>query len=74
MFLAIGGQDWRRYVEACFPQDYDAARSGFRRLCAKNGASWKAYRNPEMGAKGEELTTDVAWFGPKDASRVMVLV
>jgi len=57
-----------------FAEDYAEARSRFLKLCAAAGVEPKAYINPNKGPKGEELATDVAWFGSSDAKNVMVMV
>ena len=58
---------------ACFAPDYAAARTKFLAAARDVGASLKAYRNPLRGPNNEELATDVAWFGPAAAHKVLVL-
>lgn len=60
-------------LSACFAPDYAAARRRFLLACAKQGAPVRSYRNPGRGPSGEDLATDVAWFGARDARTVMVL-
>jgi hypothetical protein len=56
-----------------FPAEYAEARARFRGLVARYGATMRTYVEPGSGPNGEELTTDAAWFGPRDAEAVMVL-
>ena len=58
---------------ACFAPDYAAARTKFLAAARDGGATVKAYINPLRGPRGEELATDVAWFGPASARKVLVL-
>lgn len=58
---------------ACFASDYAAARTKFLSAARDANARLKTYRNPLRGPRDEELTTDVAWIGPPDARRVLVL-
>lgn len=57
-----------------FAEDYREARRRFLAACEKAGVEPKSYRNPHQGPHGEELATDVAWFGPEDAKKVLVMV
>lgn len=57
-----------------FAKDYAEARRKFMAACEKAGVEPKSYVNPHSGPNGEELATDVAWFGPADASKVLVMV
>jgi len=57
-----------------FSADYADARSRFRSAAEARGLAVAQYANPEPGPAGLDLTTDVVWLGPQDASRVMVLV
>ena len=61
-------------TDACFAVDYRSARDLFLRLARAAGGRMHAYPNTNRGPYGETLTTDIAWFGPQDASRVLVLV
>ena len=61
-------------VRHCFSADYAEAREKFRNSCRAYGVEPKAYVNPNRGPLGEELTTDAAWFGPKDAKKVLVTI
>ena len=58
-----------------FASDYSAARAGFLDACATARASrLEHYTSPVSGPKGEALAVDAAWFGPLDASRLIVIV
>jgi len=56
-----------------FSPDYAGARAKFRAAASEAGGSLEAITHPERGPDGGELTTDVAWFGPK-AERVLVMI
>ncbi|MFO1080650.1 MAG: M14 family metallopeptidase [Reyranellaceae bacterium] len=55
-----------------FAGDYGEARDKFRAAARIAGAALHRYDNPAKGPAGEALTTDVAWLGPEDASKVVV--
>lgn len=57
-------------VSDCFSETYFEAREKFLTL-AKSPMS---YKSPAFGPAGEELFTDVAWYGDPDARRVGVLI
>ena len=57
----------------CFSPDYAEARRRFLSVAKEAGGSLRAYDNPLTGPQGEALATDIAWFGPKDARKVLVL-
>jgi len=61
-------------TQACFSSDYAAARARFMRQSTAAGGRLGQYDNPARGPRGEALSTDTAWFGAADASRVLVLV
>ena len=67
------GTDIWTDAEACFSPDYATARNRFLAACVQRGAPPAAYPNPNTGPGGEELAVDVAWFGPPDAGRILVL-
>jgi len=57
-----------------FSPDYCTAAERFRAVCASLGVVTERYVNPVgLGARGEELVIDVAWFGPRTAKRVFIL-
>ncbi len=58
---------------ACFSADYREARAKFLAAARTVGAVLTHYPNPLRGPHGEELATDVAWVGPANASKVLVL-
>jgi hypothetical protein len=57
-----------------FARDYTDARTKFLAAARLLGGRHRAYPNPHRGPAGDELATDVAWFGPKEAAKVLVLV
>ncbi len=57
-----------------FAATYASARAKFRAAAEKAGATMTAHVHPEKGPDGDELTTDVARFGPADAERVVFIV
>ena len=62
------------HPDDCFPSSYSEGRVRFLKLCEQFDARLHAYDNPNEGAEGEDLSCDVAWYGPDDAEYVMVLV
>lgn len=61
-------------VATRFAADYGAAREKFRAAATLAGGVLRTYLNPLRGPRGEELATDVAWFGPADAAKLLVTV
>ena len=61
-------------ITACFAENYTQARAKFLSACNTAVADVRAYINPERGPRDEELATDVAWIGPKDARLVLVSI
>ena len=57
-----------------FSADYQQARTRFLEAAAGAGGALEAMVHPERGPDGGELATDVAWFGPKDAPAVLVMI
>ncbi len=57
-----------------FSADYSEARDKFLAAGMLAGAVMQRYDNPTKGPKGEALSTDIAWLGPADASRVVVTI
>ena len=57
-----------------FSQDYAEARTRFGKACAAAGVPVQAYANPRRGPAGEALGLDAAWFGGRDARRVLVTI
>lgn len=65
--------DYERYL--CFPQTYDEGRRWFRDAVAWAGGELRAETNPHgLTPEGEPLTTDIGWFGPRDAERVLLSI
>ncbi|MCA1510388.1 DUF2817 domain-containing protein [Bradyrhizobium sp. NBAIM01] len=58
-----------------FASNYFEARQKFRDYVGEAGAGEaRVYTSPARGPGGEELSTDVAWFGDRQASRIGVLI
>jgi hypothetical protein len=57
-----------------FSADYQAARAKFREAAAGAGGSLEAIAHPERGPDGGDLSTDTAWFGPRSAEAVLVMI
>jgi len=57
---------------AFFSSDYAEARRRFLDAAGTAGARIYTYAHPNRGPDGDELATDVAWFGPEDAEAVLV--
>ena len=57
-----------------FGATYDEARTQFlAKSTAANGENERV-THPGQGPDGKSLSTDVAWFGPRDAERVLVTI
>src|ERR1700726_2444334 len=62
-------------VRDYFSGDYREARRKFRDAATRAGAALATHVNPNAkGPSGEELATDVARLGPRDASRVLLTI
>lgn len=61
-------------IQHVFSEDYFEARDKFRAACRLEGLVPQAFENPSPAPDGRAVTTDVAWFGPRTASRLLVLV
>ncbi|MFI4974619.1 MAG: M14 family metallopeptidase, partial [Caulobacterales bacterium] len=57
-----------------FSADYPEARAKFREAAAQAGGALEHLSNPNRGPDGGDLTTDIAWFGPRDAEAVLVQI
>ena len=55
-----------------FACDYSDARTRFLAAARAAGAAVTPLQNPLRGPETEKLFTDVAWYGPADAERVLV--
>ena len=60
-------------ADACFSATYGAARRGFADACVAAGAVVESLPHTGTGPDGEALAIDVAWIGPPDAERVLVV-
>jgi hypothetical protein len=57
-----------------FSATYDEARSKFLAAAKDARGQLERVQHPERGPQGQELSTDVAWFGARDAARVLVMI
>lgn len=57
-----------------FSRSYSEARAKFRAAADAVEANVECLTNPMLGPDGETLSTDVAWIGPRDAERVLILI
>ncbi len=62
------------YPVHLFSSDYQEAREKFQAASRAAGASLRTYPHPLPGPDGTENATECSWFGPADASRVLVLM
>ena len=53
---------------------YSEARRNFLAACAGAAVEVSSHVHPLQGPNGEEMATDVAWFGPKEADKLLVMV
>lgn len=62
-------------IAQCFSETYTEARNKFLQAVDLGGARLlSSHLNPARGPAGEECITDVAWQGPADARRLLILV
>src|SRR2546422_361562 len=54
-----------------FPGSFGEGKTRFRDAATAAGAILASYANPEQGPDGGALSTETAWLGPKDASRLL---
>ena len=57
-----------------FSADYPEARAKFLQAASDAGGALDSMAHPERGPDGGDLATDIAWFGPKDATGVLVMI
>jgi len=57
-----------------FSASYDEAQAKFLAAAKDAGGGLERFAHPELGPEGQALSTDTAWFGPKDAARVLVML
>lgn len=61
-------------VDRSFAADYRTARTLFLTAARAAGAALTSITHSDNGPAGEAMAIDLAWFGPADAERVLVLV
>jgi hypothetical protein len=61
-------------TQSAFSRDFAEARTRFREAAAAAGATLDTHSYPVSGPSGEDLSTDIAWIGPRDAENVFVTV
>ena len=57
-----------------FSANYAEARDKFVEAAREAGGALERIANPERGPDGGDLSTDVAWFGPRTAEQVLVMI
>jgi len=57
-----------------FSETYQQARDKFVDAALRAGGEVDEIGHPERGPDGGKLSTDVAWLGPRDAARVLVMI
>lgn len=71
---SLSSQKVSMSIHAHFSPDYTTARQKFLAAAQAAGASIESIPHPLKGIAGEDLFTDVAWIGPRDAKAVLVTV
>ena len=62
-------------IADCFAATYLQARARFLAAVESGGARLlSSHTNPVKGPGGEDCVTDVAWIGPRDARKLLILV
>ncbi|MEO8859196.1 MAG: DUF2817 domain-containing protein [Burkholderiaceae bacterium] len=62
-------------IAACFADTYAQARAKFLAAVERGGAQLlSSHVSPGKGPDGEDCATDVAWLGPRDARKLLILV
>lgn len=61
-------------VASFIPTNFDAMRADFIAAAQKAGASLEQIIHPLHGPTGEQLSTDVALIGRRDARRMLVIL
>ena len=59
-------------MDTSFSDDYGEARTRFLDAARSAGAVMSSFRLDQPGPEGIELSTDVAWLGPRTAKAVIV--
>jgi Protein of unknown function (DUF2817) len=57
-----------------FSASFDQAREKFLAAAKAADGALERITHPERGPDGKDISTDVAWFGPRDAARVLVMI
>jgi hypothetical protein len=57
-----------------FSDTYQQARDKFVDAASRAAGELEKFWHPELGPDGSKLSTDVAWLGPRDAERVLVMI
>jgi Protein of unknown function (DUF2817) len=75
-YPAINQNSYRHCMSCleCFSATYGEARGKFRAAVSRQGGELTSFNHPERGPEGGELSTDIAWFGPRNAERVLVTI
>lgn len=61
-------------MDTCYSENYPEAREKFVTAAGEAGSELNRFALDRRGPDGRELSTDVAWLGPRDADRVMVTI
>jgi hypothetical protein len=62
------------YGAGGYAPNYATARQQFLAAATLAGAALESLPHPQRGPDGGELALDLAWLGPRDARRVLVLI
>lgn len=57
-----------------FSTSYDQAHAKFIEAAKAAGGVLERVVHPEHGPDEQEISTDISWWGPQDAARVLVLI
>ena len=57
-----------------FSASYDEARAKFLAAAKDAKGEHERIAHPERGPDGKDISTDVVWFGPRDAEAVLVMI
>ena len=61
-------------MESCFSENYLESRQKFTAAAHDAGATLTTYLLDRQGPAGEELATDIAWWGAPDARKVLATI
>jgi hypothetical protein len=61
-------------MDGCFSKDYAEARDKFSDAARAAGAVTSRFVLDELGPDGTDLSTDIAWLGPRTSRCVMVTI